>query len=366
MLGLYIHIPFCVQKCRYCDFVSYTNSEELFTKYVKRLLKEAEEYKGEKIDTVFIGGGTPTVLNVHDLQILLTGINNIFRISSSAEITCEANPGTVTSDKARALSLGGVNRISVGVQTFNDDELKIIGRIHDADMAYNTICELKKYGINNINIDIMTSLPGQNMRSLANTLNKAVSLPITHISAYSLILEEGTPIKKDYDKGIISVPGEEEDREMYYYAVKYLEENGFKQYEISNFAKPGYECRHNLKYWNCEEYIGLGAASHSYIGDMRFSNSCGLMEYMLNNKRSITHLNNNDKISEFMMMGLRKIKGINKNIFKKRFGLNMEEIFGTELVKFISLGLMSENEEGYFLTKKGIDISNSIMCEFML
>ena len=366
MKGLYIHIPFCIRKCAYCDFVSITNGDDMFERYVDTLLLEAEEYSGEEIDSIFIGGGTPTILPHELITRLLKGIHSIFRISSNTEISCEGNPGTITDEKISALIDGGINRMSVGVQSFNDRELKAIGRIHDAKTAYNTVCKIRKSGISNINIDIMTALPNQNPKSLNETLKTAVELPITHISAYSLIIEDGTPLEKDYSKGLIAVPDEDEDRKMYADTVDFLKKHGFNRYEISNFAKQGYECRHNLKYWSCDEYIGLGAAAHSYIGDERFSNSCNIKEYITNNKRENTALSEADKISEFMMMGLRKASGININEFKNRFGKSIDEVFDAELNKFINLDLMQYHNGNYSLTDRGIDVSNSVMCEFLL
>lgn len=366
MKGLYIHIPFCIKKCAYCDFVSITNSDYMFEKYIDTLLSEAEEYKGEEIDSIFIGGGTPTILPPKLITRLLKGIHNIFGISSNAEISCEGNPGTITDEKISALIDGGINRMSVGVQSFNDKELKVIGRIHDAKTAYNTVCKIRKRGISNINIDIMTALPNQTPKSLNETLKTAVELPINHISAYSLIIEDGTPLEKDYSKGLITVPDEDEDREMYADTVEFLKKFGFNRYEISNFAKQGYECRHNLKYWSCDEYIGLGAAAHSYIGEERFFNSNNIKEYITDNKREKITLSEADKISEFMMMGLRKCSGININEFKNRFGKSIDEVFGAELNKFMRLDLMQYHNGIYCLTDRGIDVSNSVMCEFLL
>lgn len=366
MKGLYIHIPFCVKKCSYCDFVSVSGCEDKFNLYIDAVLKEAEEYKGEGINTVFIGGGTPTILPPMLIERLLKGINSVFYISPDAEITCESNPGTITDDKLSALINGGVNRMSVGVQSFNDDELKAVGRIHDAEIAYDTVCRLNSKGMKNINIDLMTALPSQTPESLAKTLKKAAELPITHISAYSLIIEDGTPLEAEYSKGNIILPDDDTDREMYRYTVEYLNSKGFNRYEISNFAKNGFECQHNIKYWDCEEYIGLGAAAHSYIGNRRFSNSSDISEYMNENKRNEEILTLNDEISEFMMLGLRKSSGVSEAEFKRKFKTEMTDVFNKEFVKFTELGLM-ENKNGFYrLTDRGIDVSNSVMCEFIL
>lgn len=364
--GLYIHIPFCKKKCLYCDFVSKTGCEDKFDAYISAVLREGEEYRGEKIDSIFVGGGTPTILNERQLKKLLTQINKIFDIDANAEITCEGNPGTISTEKISLLSDCGINRMSVGVQSFNDDELKVIGRIHTSDEAYNTVQKIKSGGIDNINIDLMTALPKQTPKSLAYTLRRAVELPITHISVYSLIIEDGTPLEREYSQGRLILPDEDTDREMYHSTVEFLRKNGFEQYEISNFTKRGLECKHNLKYWNCDEYIGLGVAAHSYIENKRFCNSSDINEYITNNKREYTLIPEEDKISEFMMLGLRKNNGVSELDFYERFGKTIQETFGEQLQKFIRLGLMKKINDSYCLTERGIDVSNSVMCEFIL
>ena len=365
MKGLYIHIPFCKQKCKYCDFVSFPCMEDTADKYVDALKREAEQYRGEKIDTIFIGGGTPSILTPKQIEEVTKMCFDVFDAASDCEFTTEANPGTIDDDKIKAMLNGGINRISVGVQSFNDDELKKIGRIHDAKTAYNTICHLDKMGFQNINLDLMTALPSQTFDSLKNTLNTAVSLPLKHISAYSLIIEDGTPIEKEYSKGLLDIPNEDTDREMYMHTVDFLGKNGFKQYEISNFAKDGYECRHNVKYWTGEEYIGLGTAAHSYIGNCRFYNTSDINEYIGGAEKEVIELTENDKIAEFMITGLRMNRGVSETDFKSRFGKDINDVFASEFDKFIKLGLMQYIDGRYSLTLDGINVSNSILCEFV-
>lgn len=365
MKGLYIHIPFCKQKCKYCDFTSYVGRENMTDKYIEALKNEAQAYKGEKVDTVFVGGGTPSILAPSQMKEVTKLCRDTFDMTKKCEFTTEANPNTLDDAKITAMLEGGINRISVGVQSFNDNELKKIGRIHDGEMAYNTICHLQKMGFSNINLDLMTVLPDQTMESLKNTLNTAVSLPVTHISAYSLIIEDGTPLEKEYSQGNLILPDDDTDREMYRYTVDFLTKNGFKQYEISNFARDGFECRHNIKYWTGEEYIGLGVSAHSYDGNSRYYNTSSINEYINGTPKEIIPLTGEDKISEFMITGLRMTKGINENIFKNRFGTEIKEKFGKELDKFINLGLMEYKDGNYVLTSKGIDISNSVLCEFV-
>lgn len=364
--GLYIHIPFCVRKCRYCDFVSYCGREADYDAYIDALINEMKQYAGMDIDTVFIGGGTPTILSAMQLKRLCGAVFKMFRLSSDFEFTMEANPGAIDIEKARVLLDAGVNRLSLGVQSFNDSELKAIGRIHDAKTAYDTVLEMKCAGFSNISIDIMTALPGQSMDSLMNTLKTATELPITHISAYSLIIEDGTPLAADYERGLLSIPDEDEDREMYAAAKSFLESRGFYQYEISNYAKKGYESRHNIKYWECREYIGLGAAAHSYVDGVRYSNTATLKKYMNGNFRSGEReiLSKNDRIFEFILMGMRMNRGISEEEFKRRFGIDIREMYGKLLKRFQDGGFI-ESDSGYIrFTDKGRDVSNSILCEF--
>ena len=365
MNGIYIHIPFCKKKCAYCDFVSFPNKEQLTDAYLDALEKEMTQHKGKKADTIFIGGGTPSILTPDQIRRLCKMVFYNFDIAKNYEFTTEANPGTLDEAKMTAMLEGGINRISVGVQSFNDAELKKIGRIHDAETAYNTILCLKKSGFNNINLDLMTALPSQTMDSLKNTLKTAVSLPVTHISAYSLIIEDGTPLEKSYSAGKLKLPTEDEDREMYSYVIDYLAANGFNQYEISNFAKEGFECRHNIKYWTFEPYIGLGVAAHSFDGESRSYNTDSLEEYIQGSKKQTIALNKKDKISEFIITGLRMNIGISAGKFKQLFGEDIENIYGFELIKFMNLGLIQKDGDRYFLTRKGIDVSNSVLCEFV-
>ncbi len=365
MTGLYIHIPFCKQKCKYCDFVSFSGMENLAEQYIDALENEAREFCGEKLDTVFIGGGTPTILTAEQLKRLTDMCFNLFDISKEYEFTIEANPGTLDDDKISAALDGGINRISVGVQSFDDSELRRIGRIHNAETAYNTICHLKKMGFDNINIDLMTALPSQTKESLMSTLNTAVSLPVKHISAYSLIIEDGTPIAREYDSGMLDIPDEDTERSMYNTAADILKSNGFLQYEISNFAVSGFECRHNIKYWTAEKYIGLGAAAHSYDGKNRYFNTSDIKAYLQGAPREKVILTEQDRISEFIITGLRMISGIDEEVFAEKFGKKIDGLYGAELNKFISMGLMTYDNGRYALTPRGIDVSNSILCEFV-
>ena len=366
--GLYVHIPFCARKCRYCDFVSFADSADKADAYLDALEKEAAEYAGMKFDTVFIGGGTPSVLRANQLERLFNIINSTFKITSDAEFSIEVNPGTLDADKIAAIVNGGVNRVSIGVQSFNDNELAAIGRIHTADEAVRAVNEIHRAGIKNINVDLMTSIPEQTAESLMNSLKVAVSLPVTHISAYSLILEEGTPLYNDYESGMFDPVSDDEDRDNFDMLLKCLSEHGFDRYEISNFAKPGYECHHNIKYWECREYVGLGLAAHSYLDKKRFYNTSDLNKYLRGNFHSDDSLilDCADMMSEFMMMGLRMTCGVSEKEFLERFGEKIENIYGKQLEKFARSGFMEYKNGRYSLTSRGMDVSNSVMCEFIM
>lgn len=365
-MGLYIHVPFCVKKCRYCDFVSYCGKEADYDAYIDALINEMSQYAGTAVDTVFIGGGTPTLLSSMQLKRLCGAVFKEFKLSGGFEFTVEANPGTIDSEKASVLLDMGVNRLSLGVQSFNDNELKAIGRIHDAKTAYDTVLAAKRAGFNNISIDLMTALPGQSMETLMNTLKVAAKLPLNHISAYSLIIEDGTPLAADYERGLLDIPDEDTDRDMYAAAKSFLESRGFYQYEISNYAMKGYESRHNIKYWECREYIGIGAAAHSYVDGVRYSNTSSLKEYMKGNfcggERDI--LSKDDMIFEFILMGMRMNRGISEAEFRLRFGADIRKMYGKLLERFKNGGFI-ENAGGYIrFTDKGRDVSNSVLCEF--
>ena len=366
MKGLYIHIPFCKSKCKYCDFTSFSGAEDKIDAYLRMLFREMDKYRGEAVDTVFIGGGTPTVLGAKQLELLLKACNSCFNINTDAEFSIELNPGTADDDKIKALLYNGVNRVSVGIQSLNDNELKKIGRIHNSQTAYNTVCRLNELGFNNINADIMTALPSQKHESLVKTINTLTKLPLTHISAYSLIIEEGTPLFTEYEDKKIVLPDENEDREMYHMTVKMLREAGFLRYEISNFAKEGYECRHNIKYWECAPYIGVGLSAHSYDGNRRYFNTPNLSEYLDGSfEKDGEVLTEADKISEFIIMGMRMDKGISRAEFKKRFSFDIEENYASELHKFQEYGLIVCENDSYKFTDEGRNISNSVLCEFV-
>ncbi len=368
MKGLYVHIPFCLKKCKYCDFNSFEFSKEDKKNYLDALFCDMKRYKGEAVDTVFIGGGTPTALDSGELRVLLSKIRENFSLSENCEFTIEANPKTVDNEKLLVMKEAGVNRVSVGVQSFLDSELLRLGRIHTAKDAEDTVMLLKTCGFENISIDLMCAIPDQTIESFKYTLGKTFSLSPAHISCYSLILEEGTPLFYENESGALVLPDEDTEREIYELACSKLEKHGYHQYEISNFARQGRCSRHNEKYWNCEEYIGVGLSAHSYIAGVRYSNTDDFSSYVKGEFESGDRevLSKEEKMSEFMFLGLRKTCGVSQKEFLKRFGVDMEKVFEKPLSKFIKMGMLEEENGNFRLSHNAISVANQIMCEFII
>ena len=371
-VALYVHIPFCKQKCLYCDFPSYSHKEELMDEYVKALSKEIlEKTKEYKIESLFIGGGTPSYLSNENLRFLLDTINKLDFVEN-AEKTIECNPGTVNKEKLEIIFNGGINRISFGLQSTNNEILKKIGRIHTYEEFKENYILARKIGFQNINIDMMFGLPNQSLNIWLESLKEVVVLNPDHISSYSLIIEEGTPFYSLYDKDLLDLPSEEEERAMYEKGRDFLEAKGYNQYEISNYAKDNKECFHNKIYWECKEYIGVGVSSSSYIDGKRIKNIDNINEYIknINENNSIIdeELENTekDKIEEFMFMGLRMIKGIEEKEFENRFGKKVDELYKEIIEKHIKNGLLIRKNGKIFLSKKGIELSNIVMSDMIL
>ncbi|ELC8449795.1 radical SAM family heme chaperone HemW [Clostridium perfringens] len=374
-ISLYIHIPFCAQKCLYCDFPSFARKDHLRKAYIEALNKEIislrEKHNNLEINTIFIGGGTPSVLEADELECLLKEVAKL-NMAKDIEYSMECNPGNLTEEKLEVMKKYGVNRISMGLQAKQDNLLKGLGRIHNYKTFKENFLLAKKVGFNNINIDLMFGLPNQRLNEWEETLREIISLEPAHISAYSLIIEEGTAFYNLYENDKLKLPTEEEERKMYHLAKKILEENGFNQYEISNYAKEGKECRHNLAYWNMDNWIGVGSAAASYINGKRIKNISSVEEYInsINEKgeavEEIITNSKNDNMEEFMFMGLRKINGIDENEFKKRFSMNINDVYGEILNKYIDEGLLIRESGRIFLSEKGIEISNIIMADFLL
>ena len=429
LYSLYLHIPFCVKKCRYCDFLSGPQDEETRERYTRALINEIKMQTicpaGSPVDTVFFGGGTPSVLSGSQIDRIMEALHSFFSIQKDAEISMETNPGTADDEKLRVLKTAGINRLSLGVQSMHDRELALLGRIHTAAQARQTFENARKAGFDNINIDLMSALPGQSLESWADTLEQAVRWAPEHISAYSLIIEEGTPFAAMYENGSLpALPDEDTDRKMYHYTGAFLSEHGYQRYEISNYALPGRECRHNSGYWTGHPYLGLGIGAASYVNGTRFSNCTDLREYLevlgsqkdrvdateqtdkpeqadkakqaekngqadkakqaekngqtdkakQVEKTGITALIRTDlhslsaeeQMEEFMFLGLRMTKGVRNAVFTERFGKSIEQVYGRILERHISQGVLEKTPGGYRLTDRGVDVSNYVLADYLL
>lgn len=369
---LYVHIPFCEKKCKYCDFNSFALSGEYKRRYLRDLKREMEMYATEEeIDCVFIGGGTPSILNSDEIRELFKYIHENFNIADSAEITMEANPGTLSCDKLEAMKNVGVNRLSMGLQAVQNEHLKYIGRIHKYEAFLKNYNDALDLGFENINVDLMYSLPHQSFEDWKETLEVVCGLNPAHISAYSLILEENTELYEMWTRGEFEPNDDDSDIEMYRYTIGYLATQGYHQYEISNYAKDGYECEHNKGYWKCEHYIAVGPGAAGYIEDIRYNNVCSLDEYHemveLGKKPidSKEYLTLKDKLEEKIFMGLRMNEGIYFEDFKRDFGVDFMSKYSNQVSALEERKLIVKDEKGIRLTQKGREISNSVFVEFM-
>lgn len=407
MLALYVHIPFCVRKCRYCDFLSAPASQETIQLYTHALTVEAKcsPLAGREVGTVFFGGGTPSLLSARQMESLMGALREYFHIDKNAEISMEMNPGTADMEKLYAYRAAGINRLSIGVQSFLDKELYLLGRIHTAEEAENAYKIARRVGFDNINLDLMSALPGQTCDEWLQNLDHAARLEPEHISAYSLIIEDGTPFSV---MKLPPLPDEESDRRMYHDTLYFLEERGFHRYEISNYAMKSRECRHNLTYWTGGEYLGLGIGAASLIRRsdgrwIRFANTDSLREYLNctedgapDTDRSakerkkclqpaekendsglsaiswrIPHkeesvLTLQDEMEEFMFLGLRLIKGVSTQVFARRFGRSLQSVYEQPLKKHLLNGLLQKKGERIALTERGLDLANYVMSDFIL
>lgn len=366
-ISLYIHIPFCKSKCLYCDFLSYAHSEAKAADYVSALINEISSFKTDSIvKTIFIGGGTPSAIDYKYIVQIMDTVFSSFKVDKDAEITIEANPGTVDIEKLSAYRGCGINRISLGVQAWQKKHLKAIGRIHSADEVISSVKAARSVGFENISCDLMFSLPRQTCEDFLESIEGVTALGVDHISAYSLIIEEGTPLYDMYESGKIPPVDEDEDRKMYHEGIKLLAKKGYMQYEISNFAKSGYECRHNLVYWYRGEYKGFGLGAASLIGEKRLKNTESLAQYLNGITVAETEeLTAVDKQEEFMFLGLRCSKGISENAFYKAFGTDIDGVYGAQLKKLAADGLIIRENGRIYLTDRGFDIANMVYVEFM-
>lgn len=372
--GLYIHIPFCKRKCLYCDFPSYSNMEKHISPYIEALKREikliALKHPGMHLTSIFIGGGTPTYISYQYMQDILQTVQACFDIQKEAEVSIEANPGTFDFFRLQKYREMGINRLSIGLQAWQDRLLKKLGRIHTQKEFLKGFQAAKEAGFQNINIDLMLGLPDQSLEDWKETLRQVSSLNPTHLSCYSLIVEEGTPFYTIQEQGKLKLD-EDLEREMYYYTQKYLKKQGYDHYEISNFAKQGFECRHNLLYWNVKPYIGVGVAAHSFINDVRYANISLLPKYieeLSHNRLPIVRehtVTKQELIQEFMFLGLRKIEGVSKQNFHQKFGKSIEKVYRDVLQELQDKKLLQIKGDNIFLTSKGLDFANRVFQAFL-
>lgn len=375
-VGIYVHIPFCKQKCFYCDFVSYCDKTKLIDKYIECLKKEIKfksNKKGFIIDTIYIGGGTPSVIDGKLVRDILETIKENFIIDEEAEVTIEVNPGTVNEEKLKIYKESGINRISMGLQSTNNSLLKMLGRIHTYEEFLECFDLARHVGFKNINVDLMIGLPRQTLEDINESIERISNLKPEHISVYSLIVEEGTRISKDLLTGKLILPEEEFERKMYWKVKEKLKSNGYIHYEISNFAKEGYESKHNMNCWNQKEYLGFGASAHSYINHIRYSNTENLEKYIDNISKEQIEKNKevheiqdiDSSKKEYMLLGLRKIDGVNITEFKNKFVDNPIYLFRKELNELVKNELIEIDENSIKLTNKGLDLANLVWEEFV-
>lgn len=385
-IGLYVHIPFCKSKCLYCDFVSFANNNDMIERYIECVKKEIIQYATENktmsehglepkfiVKTIYIGGGTPSYIDEDYIVQIMETIKHNFEVKEDAEITIEVNPGTASKDKLEAYKKCGINRLSIGLQSTQNKILKNIGRIHTYEEFIITYAHAREAKFKNINVDLMINLPGQTLEDVKDSIKRIINLKPEHISVYSLIVEDNTPIKTLLDMHCLELASDEVERQMYWYVKETLEKHKYHQYEISNFAKEGHESKHNMDCWNQKEYIGVGLNASSFLDNKRYSNISALEQYITNieqnemNKNLILEetLNEESKMNEYMMLGLRKIAGVNIQGFKNTFNVNPIVRFCKPLEKLTKEGLVQIDENSIKLTNKGIDLANLVWEEFV-
>lgn len=374
-LGLYLHIPFCAGKCGYCDFLSWKAEEPEREQYVQALIKEIESYQefagGYRVSTVFVGGGTPSILEAEQTERILGKVSEIFELDKKPEITLEANPGTLTAKKLEGCKRAGVNRLSMGLQSADNQKLRTLGRLHTYEEFLESYEAARKAGFDNISIDLISSIPGQTTEDWKNELAKAVQTAPEHISVYQLILEEGTPFYEKYAEHTDLLPDEESSREMYLWTGEYLKQQGYEQYEISNYAKPGKESRHNLKYWERGDYLGLGLGAASMVRNIRMNNTKDMKTYLercgqpKTMREDVNFLEEPRQMEEFMFLGLRKTGGVSRKEFKRIFGRELDMVYEKAIYKGLENGMLKEHKDRIYLSQEGVLVSNAVLAEFL-
>ena len=373
-MELYLHMPFCVRKCAYCDFLSFPSGAETQRMYAKRLMKDIDvmgkRYGEIPVETIFIGGGTPSVPDSALIVEIMEHVRHAFHVADGAEISMEANPGTVTREKLTDYRKAGINRLSFGLQSANDRELKLLGRIHTWAEFLESFTLARECGFANLNIDLMSALPGQTCESWKETLSRVTDLDPEHISAYSLIIEEGTPFGERYgsEEGRKLLPDEDSEREMYHETKRFLKDCGYERYEISNYAKPGRECRHNIGYWTGGPYLGLGLGASSYLDGCRFTVNPDMKQYLEEKPgmfADIEKLTKKDMEEEFFYVGLRMTAGVSLSEFERRFGISAKEVYPGLMETFVKEKAARFEGDRFVLTDYGLDVSNYIMALFL-
>jgi len=368
-IGLYVHVPFCASKCAYCDFASYAGREADIPRYVDTVIREitrrGRETGHPKADTVFLGGGTPSLLDEFQATRILDALFAAFPMEEGAEITCECNPGTLTTPFAQALGKAGVNRLSLGAQARQTRLLRLIGRTHPWEKVIASVEIARQAGFDNMNLDVMFGLPSQTVSDLRETLEAAIALSPTHLSCYGLMVEEGTPICRKITVGKLALPDEEIEREMYEIARQTLAEHGFHQYEISNFAREGRACRHNVGCWTRMPYLGFGSAAHSFYEECRTMNPSQLDAYLAGEEAKTEQISREEARFESMMLGLRMTRGVKNEDFTRMHGVSIREAFGEKLDKPINGGLLEWHDGALRLTRLGMDLENSVLVDLM-
>ena len=373
-MELYLHMPFCVRKCAYCDFLSFPSGAETQRMYAKRLMEDIDvmgkRYGEIPVETIFIGGGTPSVPDSGLIVEIMEHVRHAFHVADGAEISMEANPGTVTREKLTDYRKAGINRLSFGLQSANDQELKLLGRIHTWAEFLESFTLARECGFANLNIDLMSALPGQTCESWKETLSRVTDLDPEHISAYSLIIEEGTPFGERYgsEEGRKLLPDEDSEREMYHETKRFLKDCGYERYEISNYAKPGRECRHNIGYWTGVPYLGLGLRASSYLDGGRFTVNPDMKQYLEEKPgmfADIEKLTKKDMEEEFFYVGLRMTAGVSLSEFERRFGISAKEVYPGLMETFVKEKAARFEGDRFVLTDYGLDVSNYIMAQFL-
>ena len=373
-LELYLHMPFCVRKCAYCDFLSFPSGAKTQRMYAKRLMEDIDvmgkRYGEIPVETIFIGGGTPSVPDSGLIVEIMEHVRHAFHVADGAEISMEANPGTVTREKLTDYRKAGINRLSFGLQSANDRELKLLGRIHTWAEFLESFTLARECGFANLNIDLMSALPGQTCESWKETLSRVTDLDPEHISAYSLIIEEGTPFGERYgsEEGRKLLPDEDSEREMYHETKRFLKDCGYERYEISNYAKPGRECRHNIGYWTGVPYLGLGLGASSYLDGCRFTVNPDMKQYLEEKPGMFTDiekLTKKDMEEEFFYVGLRMTAGVSLSEFERRFGISAKEVYPGLMETFVQEKAARFEGDRFVLTDYGLDVSNYIMAQFL-